>query len=137
MPYMYELRCELPATPREVYDTWLSSEGHSQMTGAPAEMSDVVGAKVSAWDGYITGANVALTPGERIDQSWRSGEFVADDEDSLIELTLAPAAEGCLLTLRHSRVPDGQTGYERSGWQEFYFKPMRAYFQARRDAAHG
>ena len=100
-------------------------------------MSDVVGAKVSAWDGYITGANVALTPGERIDQSWRSGEFVADDEDSLIEVTLAPAPEGCLLTLRHSRVPDGQTSYERSGWHDFYFEPMRAYFQARRDAAHG
>ena len=97
MPYMFELRCTLPAPPREVYETWLSSEGHSQMTGAAAD----------------------------------------SDEDSLIEVTLAPAPEGALLTLRHSHVPDGQTSYERGGWRDFYFEPMRAYFQARRDAAHG
>jgi uncharacterized protein YndB with AHSA1/START domain len=137
MPYMFELRCTLPASPREVYETWLSSEGHSQMTGAAAEMSEIVGARVSAWDGYITGANVALTPGERLAQSWRTSQFIASDEDSLIEVTLAPAPEGALLTLRHSHVPDGQTSYERGGWRDFYFEPMRAYFQARRDAAHG
>jgi hypothetical protein len=25
-------------------------------------------------------------------------------------------------------VPDGHTSYERGGWQDHYFKPMKAYF---------
>ena len=135
MPYAFELHCTLPASPREVYDAWLSSETHGEMTGGEAAMSDRIGADVSAWDGYITGRNIELTPGARIVQSWRTSEFAESDPDSLIELTLAPDPEGCRLTLRHSNAPDDQTSYERGGWRDNYFEPMRAYFAARRRGA--
>ncbi len=132
MSYSFELRCALPATPREVYDAWLSSQAHSQMTGDEAHMSTKIGGRVSAWDGYITGENLELEPGRRIVQSWRTTQFGEQDPDSQIEVLLAPDPEGCKLTLRHSNVPDDQTSYEREGWREFYFEPMRAYFAARR-----
>ena len=131
MSYAFELHCLLPASPREVYDAWLSSEGHSAMTGGEAEMSDKVGASVSAWDGYITGANVELTPATKIVQTWRTTQFGADDPDSTIEVRLAPDPSGCKLALRHSGVPDGQTSYERGGWQTHYFEPMQSYFAAK------
>lgn len=133
MAYAFELHCTLPATPREVYDAWLASETHSAMTGGEADMSDQLGAQVSAWDGYITGENLELAPGDRIVQSWRTSKFGEADPDSKIEVTLAPDPEGCKLTLRHSNVPDADTSYERGGWSENYFEPMRAYFAARRD----
>ena len=41
-------------------------------------------------------------------------------------MTLEDADEGALLTLVHSNVPDEQTGYERGGWAEYYFEPMKA-----------
>ena len=133
MPYTYELHCLLPATPAEVYEAWLSSEGHSEMTGADAEMSKDIGAEVSAWDGYISGRNVELIPAQKIVQTWRTTQFTEQHPDSTITVTLAPALEGCRLTLLHAGVPDGQTSYEKGGWQDFYFAPMKAYFHAKRD----
>ena len=128
MPYNYTLTTLIPASPQEIYEAWLDSVTHSEMTGGEASMSDEIGAEVSAHDGYITGRNLELVPGERIVQSWRTTEFGDAHEDSVITVMLEDTDEGALLTLVHSNVPDEQTSYERGGWQEYYFKPMKAYF---------
>jgi uncharacterized protein YndB with AHSA1/START domain len=131
MPYSFTLTTTIPASPQEVYEAWLDSLAHSEMTGGAATMSDVVGAEVSAWDSYITGRNIELVPGERIVQSWRTSEFGEEHEDSIITLTLEPVEGGTLLTLEHSNVPEEHRSYEEGGWQENYFEPMVAYFNAR------
>ena len=87
------------------------------------------GAPHSAWDGYITGKNVELMPGKRIVQTWRTIHFAADDPDSTITVTFEPVTPGTRLTLTHRGVPDGQTSYEKHGWRDFYFEPMKAYFE--------
>ena len=128
MAYDFTLQCLLPAAPKKVFDTWLSSKGHSAMTGGAAKMSKRLGASVSAWDGYITGKNLKLMEGKCIVQSWRTTEFPEDHADSKITITLTPHKNGCKLTLHHEGVPNGQTDYEKSGWQSHYFEPMAAYF---------
>jgi len=133
MPYSFTLTTTIPASPQEVYDAWLDSLAHSEMTGGAATMSDVIGADVSAWDKYITGRNIELIPGERIVQSWRTSEFGAEHEDSIITLTLEPVEEGTLLTLEHTNVPEEHRSYEEGGWQENYFEPMVAYFTEREE----
>ena len=40
---------------------------------------------ITAWDGYISGRNVELIPGERIVQTWRTSEFGVSDPDSNLE----------------------------------------------------
>ncbi|HXX03255.1 MAG TPA: SRPBCC domain-containing protein [Xanthobacteraceae bacterium] len=132
MPYTFVLTAAMPASTQEIYETWLDSLGHSEMTGGEATMSDEVGAEVSAWDGYITGRNLELIPGERIVQSWRTSEFGDEHEDSIITVLLQEIDDGTLLTLEHKNVPDEQRSYEESGWQSNYFEPMAAYFAARR-----
>ena len=128
MTYAFTLSCTLPAPPEAVYDAWLSSRAHTAMTGAEARISNEVGAAYSAWDGYIAGRTLELVPGRRIVQSWRTTDFAADHPDSTIVVDLAPTRPGTRLTLTHSGVPDGQTDYEKSGWRDFYFEPMKAYF---------
>lgn len=128
MPYTYTLTSVIPATPQEIYEAWLDSIAHSEMTGAEATMSDEVGAEVSAWNGYITGRNLELVPGERIVQSWRTSEFDEEHEDSVVTLTLEGTDEGTLLTLVHSNVPEEHRSYEEGGWESNYFEPMRLYF---------
>ena len=118
----------IPASPEEIYQAWLDSIGHSEMTGSEATMSDEVGAEVSAWDGYISGRNLELVPGERIVQSWRTTEFGDEDEDSVITVVLQETEDGTLLTLEHGNVPDEHKSYEEGGWQSNYFEPMVAYF---------
>jgi len=133
MPYSFTLTTTIPASPQEVYEAWLDSLAHSEMTGGAAIMSAAIGAEVSAWDNYITGRNIELIPGERIVQSWRTSEFDEEHEDSIITLTLEPVEGGTLLTLEHSNVPEEHRSYEEGGWQENYFEPMAAYFTARQE----
>jgi uncharacterized protein YndB with AHSA1/START domain len=132
VPYAFTLTTTIPASPQEIYEAWLDSVVHSEMTGGEASMSDATGAKVSAWDGYITGRNLELVPGERIVQSWRTTQFTDEHEDSQITLTLQAVEDGTLLTLEHANVPDVQKSYEEGGWQKHYFDPMKEYFAKRK-----
>jgi uncharacterized protein YndB with AHSA1/START domain len=125
MPYTFTLTTTIPASPEEIYQAWLDSLAHSEMTGGAANMSEQLGAEVSAWDGYIRGRNLELVPGARIVQSWRTSEFADEHGDSVITILLEEADEGTLLTLEHSNVPDEQRSYEEAGWQENYFEPQR------------
>jgi activator of HSP90 ATPase len=131
MPIKFTVSATIPATPKQVYDAWLSSKGHAAMTGSPARISAKSGGKFSAWDGYITGHNLKLLPGKRIVQAWRTTEFAASDPDSQIDIELEATPRGSSLTLRHSNIPQGQPDY-RSGWSECYFLPMKDYFTRRK-----
>ena len=135
MSYDFKVSCTIPAAPRVVYDAWLASADHSAMTGGEAQASTELGAPHSAWDGYITGVNIQLVPGVRIIQTWRTTEFPPEHPDSAITVDLNPVKTGTKLTLWHNGVPDGQTSYEKHGWRDHYFKPMKAYFAARRTMA--
>ena len=134
MTYDFTLFCALPASPEAVYDAWLDSAAHSAMTGSEARIGKHVGDRYSAWDGYIQGATLELAPGRRIVQSWRTTEFGATDPDSTIVVDLEPTRTGTRLTLTHKGVPDGQTSYEKGGWRDFYFAPMKAYFASKKKA---
>lgn len=129
MKTSFELSIQLPATATEVYDAWLDSEKHTQMTGGFAECSTEIGATFSAWDGYITGCNLHLKPNTEIEQSWRTTQFEDSDADSHLKIQLKDNKEGMLLTLIHSKIPEGQPDYAQ-GWQEHYFEPMLRYFEA-------
>ena len=74
----FVLKKQFDATAKEIYDTWLSSDGHIKMTGGAAAISDKIGDKFTAWDAYIEGRNIDLEPNKRIFQSWRTSQF---DED--------------------------------------------------------
>jgi uncharacterized protein YndB with AHSA1/START domain len=134
MHYAYKLTTTLPASAQEIYEAWLDSLAHTEMTGSEAIMSDEVGDEVAAWDGYISGRNLELVPGERIVQSWRTAEFTDAHEDSIITVTLEEVADGTLLTLEHSNVPEEHKSYEQGGWQVHYFEPMKDYFSKRKRA---
>jgi len=114
MAYRFRLTHVFPVSPKVLYDTWLSSQGHTALTGGKAKMSASLGGRYTAWDGYISGRNLALEPGRRIVQSWRTAEFADADKDSKITVTLTPVKAGTRLTLAHSGVPDCHTSYQRA-----------------------
>ncbi len=118
-----------PVTPQGLYDSWMSSKGHSGMTGSPAIVSAVVGGEFDAWDGYIHGKNLELIPSKRIVQSWRTSEFSKDEPDSRIEITLEPVGDKTKLTLKHTGLPPHGGQYEQ-GWVDSYFDPMQEYFSS-------
>jgi activator of HSP90 ATPase len=117
----------LPAKASQIYKAWLSSEGHTTMTGSPATVDGTVGGAFSAWDGYIFGSTLDLTPNQRIVQAWRTSEFPDEAPDSHVEILLEEVQGGTKVTLNHSDMPADQVDSYRQGWEDFYFKPMREY----------
>jgi len=128
MGYDFEVADIIPATPHDIFEAWMSSAGHSAMTGAEAVIDPSIGGAFEAWDGYIGGRTLALESDRRIVQTWRTSEFEDSHPDSQIEVLLEPVDQGTRVTIRHTNVPDGQLGYEQGGWQKSYFEPMREYF---------
>jgi len=128
MPYTFTLSDIIPATPQAIYNAWLDSRGHSEMTGGKATASAEIGGAFTAWDDYISGRNVQLVPGTRIVQTWRTTGFTHEQQYSVITVLLTEAPGGTRVTITHANVPDDHKGYENGGWQEHYFNPMKAYF---------
>lgn len=128
MEFTLEETFDAPAA--TIYKTWLSSEGHSKMTGAEAACSDFHGGDFMAWDGYISGKNVVLVPGKFIRQTWRTTQFKKGQPDSILEIEFTEEdGPKTRLTLRHSRLGAGD-GHYKKGWVDHYFKPMREFFNA-------
>ena len=132
-----ELVCDLGAPPMKVFDAWLSTEGHSAMTGSPAVFEDAGRGRFTAWEGYIEGEILDVEPGLRILQTWRTTDFKEGEEDSLLELLFAPQGPGTKLTLRHSNLPELSSAEYEEGWREYYIKPMKAYFDVRKGEGEG
>lgn len=110
------------------YEAYLSSEGHTALTGSPARVDGTVDGDFTAWDGYIQGMFLELEKNKRIVQAWRTAEFPEEAEDSIVEILLEEDHGKTKLTLKHTNIPKGQMDNYKTGWEDFYFKPMREYF---------
>ncbi|MDP2312844.1 MAG: SRPBCC domain-containing protein [Pseudomonadota bacterium] len=126
MPDALEKRLLLPVAPDAIFAAWLSSEGHSEMTGAAATVDP--DGRFTAWDGYISGTTVSVEQ-TRIVQRWRSTDFPEEAPDSRLEILLEATPEGTLVTFLHTEIPDGQGPNYDQGWEDFYFTPMRVWCQ--------
>ena len=128
----------------KIYKAWLTTQGHTLMTGSPTKVTGHVQGDFTAWDGYIWGTFLELDENKRIVQTWRTGEFPTEAEDSIVEILLeeeivSPRRHGdasgsalattykTKLTLNHSNIPAGQADGYKTGWEDFYFKPMREW----------
>jgi len=123
----FQLKEKFDVKPSVLYEAWLDSRKHSEMTGGEAICSNREGDKFTAWDGYISGRNIQLIPAKKIVQCWRTTEFDEVDEDSELILELNEIEEGCELILTHMNIPGDQPDY-KEGWTEHYFIPMKEYF---------
>ena len=84
--------------------------------------------------GWLWGTFSELEENKKIAQAWRTGEFPEDAEDSHVEILLeeiASTGERRLamtkLTLIHTNIPEGQADSYKTGWEDFYFMPMREW----------
>jgi activator of HSP90 ATPase len=118
----------VPATPDEVYRAFTNPRIHAAFTRAAATGSARVGAKFTAWDGYISGVHRELVKGSKILQEWQTTEWPEGAEPSMVELTFTAATGGTKVRLVHSMVPAEQADAYRQGWIDFYWSPLQSYF---------
>lgn len=119
----------IPAKPADVYESFVDSRKHSLFTGSKARFDSRIGGKFTAWDGYISGKNLVLNKGKRIVQEWRTTEWPAGCSPSILEFSFKPKGNGTELRMVQSNVPAEQAESYASGWVDFYWKPLKEYFQ--------
>ncbi len=108
----------------DLYDLLMDSKKHSKMTGAKAKISSKVGGAFSAWDGYCSGENIELVPGEKIVQTWRGSDW---PEGVVSRTTYSFASVGpgkTKLTFTQSGIPEQEYEGVKQGWIDFYWDPM-------------
>jgi len=121
----FTVEAVISARPLVIYAASLDGKSHTNMTGGEVTGEPTVAASSLPRDGDISGKNLELEPASRILQSWRTSQFTNDDEDSLIEVTLAAHGdESTTVTLKHSNVPNDQGEGYQGGWVDHYFEPI-------------
>jgi len=119
------------ATPEELYRIYTDSKRHSEATGAPASVSSKTGAKFTAFDGMLSGRNLAVDPNRMIVQAWRATHWKKADLDSILVLVFSKAPGGGRINLVHVGVPPYDHQGVRLGWPKYYWKPWRKYLKER------
>ena len=124
----FKIQATFNVKPGEIYKAWLDSQKHGEMTGTDAEIDPNLNGSFSIWNGYITGNNVELVKNKIIVQRWRTTDFPPESDHSVIEIQLSDTPKGTKILLNHYNIPDGQGNDYKEGWKEYYFKPMKKYF---------
>jgi uncharacterized protein YndB with AHSA1/START domain len=124
-------RVVIGAVPDEVYKALMDSKIHSKFTGSKATIVQRVGGKITAWDKYITGKNIELVKGKKIVQEWSTTEWPDNYPPSILKITFRKIGEKTALTMVHSRVPRAQIKSYSDGWKEYYWKPLKEYFESK------
>lgn len=112
------------ATPHEIYEMLMDSKKHSKFTESGANISRKIGGKVSAYGGYIEGANIELIPDKKIVQKWRGSDW-PDDHYSIATFELKKVNGGTKLTFTQTDVPEQHYVSIRDGWIEHYWDKMK------------
>ena len=121
----------VPAKPSEVYNALLKAKSHAAFTGAKATCEARVGGKFTAYDGYIWGKILELQEGRKIVQEWQTTEWPPEAPPSIAEFSFEEREGGTELTMVHSSVPADQADDYRQGWIDYYWKPLKDYFEKR------
>ncbi|MDE1869427.1 MAG: SRPBCC domain-containing protein [Candidatus Micrarchaeota archaeon] len=117
------------ATPEEVFEVLMDPKKHTKMTGARATGAPKVGARITAWDGYITGKNLKLTKGKLIVQEWETDQWPEGYKASTLKITIKKKGKGTELTMVQTNVPKEQVADYADGWKEYYWAKMKKFFK--------
>ncbi len=116
------------ASPIQVFEALVNSNLHSDITGSPATGEAKIGEKFTAWDGYIFGKHLKLTPGRKIVQEWTTTDWPENAKPSHLEITLTKDKGGTKLKMVQADVPKEDADSYADGWITYYWKPMIDYF---------
>jgi activator of HSP90 ATPase len=114
------------SSPAKVFEVLTSSARFSDLSGgAPAEIDNRAGGKISMFGGNIVGVNVELKQDQRVVQAWRSSNW-DEGHYSIARFDLESDGEGTRISFVHSGYPDGEGDHLSQGWHTMYWEPMKS-----------
>lgn len=120
-------RVKFKASPAALFEMYLDSKKHSQISKHKAVLSRKTGGSYSAYGGYIHGKNQLIVPNRMIVQTWRAKDWKKSDKDSVLILDFQGKGNAGEVLMIHANVPDNQAKGLSHGWNEFYWKPWKKF----------
>jgi activator of HSP90 ATPase len=102
----------------------MDSKKHTSLSHEKAVISRTVGGSFTAWNGHITGFNLALRPGQKIVQAWRATGWWPDHY-SIAIFDFKKGTTGAKLTFTQIGIPPHRYSGHYRGWIETYWTPMK------------
>ena len=112
------------AAAHEVYEALMDSKKHAVFTGSKCSISREVNGKFTAFDEYIEGTNLELSPDSKIVQSWRASDW-PEGHYSNAQYLLKEGPGGTSLTFTQTGVPEEFYEDIKHGWHDYYWTPMK------------
>jgi uncharacterized protein YndB with AHSA1/START domain len=125
-----EQQLRFEASPDRVFSALTQGAQFSAFSGgAPAQIDASAGGAFSCFGGMISGRNVEVTPGKRLVQAWRAGNW---DEGvySIVRFELAADGEGTRLAFTQAGHPEAQESHLAQGWPKMYWEPLAKHLGA-------
>lgn len=119
------------ATAKQLYNLYMNAKLHSEVTGAPAEISKKAGEAFKVHGGQIKGKNLHVLANKMVVQTWRAKGWDRKQPDSVLTLSFQDTEDGAQVQMVHALVPDDQLASLKKGWNDHYWKLWKAYFKAR------
>lgn len=121
-----QLSWHIKAPVEKVWKTLVDQSEIDEWGGGPAEMDDQVGTDFELWGGDIHGRNMEVVDNEKLVQQWYGGQW---DEPSSVAIHLTSEKGGTTVDLRQENIPDAELEDVESGWEEYYFGPIKEYLE--------
>lgn len=122
----------LSAPPEDVFDILMSSEKHSELTGATSSIEPEVGGRFSYFDGGVSGVLEDVEPHRRIVQTLRAADWPEGHRTS-VTCRLEPLADGqrTQVQVLEEAVPADHLDDVLAGWQG-YWEAFARYLRERK-----
>jgi activator of HSP90 ATPase len=117
----------LRATPHEVYEALMDSQKHAEFTHSPAIIDRKVGGEFITFDGWASGTTIELIPDKKIVQKWRADDW-PQGHCSTVTFKLSAEGQETTLVFTQAGIPEDLYADLESGWVEFYWDNLVAYF---------
>lgn len=106
---------QFKTSPREVYELLMDPKKHQALSGEKGIISTKVSGNFMAWNGHITGFNLALKPGGKIVQERRADGWWPDHY-SIAVFDIRKAKDGSVLRFTQIGVPPHRYSGHYRGW---------------------
>jgi activator of HSP90 ATPase len=120
---------QIPAKPIEVYQALVNAEQHADFTEARVTGKPRIGNKFTWLNGYAFGVFLDLEEGKRLLMEWQTEKWPSGARPSTLELVFSEIEAGTEVTLVQSGVPSEYAEILAEGWLEFYWTPLKRYFE--------
>ena len=114
-------------TTKQLFDLYMDSKLHGIISGGPVTISEKIGSKFEAFDGYITGKTLQVITNKLIVQQWHGSDWDAKADDSVFVLSFEQKGKDALMNVFHANVPDDKAIELDKGWHDFYWNPWKQH----------